>query len=173
MTARSSAYAYFLETVVGKSEVYMLERRGAKTDPCGMPFLRHHNLLRLLPPVVRVKLRLPTSSMIMRTMCLSGSNRRSLKMRPRYRNVVGCCEMDKHSSGLLSRKAILIICLASVRRPDLWSTSPVESPLVPSGAMGRSLVRQERRWVFRGLWKGHTVEIYGDSSLDPKMDFPV
>ena len=36
MIARSSAYAYFVETVVGRSEVYML-RRGARTDPRGTP----------------------------------------------------------------------------------------------------------------------------------------
>jgi len=35
---RSSAYAYILETVVGRSEMYMLKRRGARTDPCGTPF---------------------------------------------------------------------------------------------------------------------------------------
>jgi len=31
----SSAYVYFLETVVGKSEMLMLKRRDARTDPCG------------------------------------------------------------------------------------------------------------------------------------------
>jgi len=36
------------------------------------------NLLRLLLPVARMKLRLPTSSMIMWNMCLSGNNRRSI-----------------------------------------------------------------------------------------------
>ena len=29
MIARSSAYAYFLEMAVGRSEMYMLKRRGA------------------------------------------------------------------------------------------------------------------------------------------------
>jgi len=33
MIARSLAYAYFIETVVGKSEVWMLNGRGARTDP--------------------------------------------------------------------------------------------------------------------------------------------
>ena len=110
MIARSSAYAYFLETVVCRS---MLKRRGAKTDPCGTPFLRCRNLLFLPFPVLgRVKLRLPTISMIMRTMCLSGSNCSSLQVRPWCHSVVGCCEVDKHSSGLLvSRKAILdVLC---------------------------------------------------------------
>ena len=79
MIARSSVYAYFLETVVGRSEVHMLKRRGARTDPCGTPFLRHRNLLLLLFPVVRVKLQLRTISMIMRLMCLSGSNRSNLQ----------------------------------------------------------------------------------------------
>ena len=57
MIARSSAYAYFLEMVVGKSEMLMLKRRGARTDHCGTPFLRRRNLLRLPFPVVRLKLR--------------------------------------------------------------------------------------------------------------------
>jgi len=35
---RSAAYAYFLETVFGRSEIKMLKRRGARTDPCGTPF---------------------------------------------------------------------------------------------------------------------------------------
>jgi len=58
-----------------------------------------------------VKLRLPIISMIMWTMCLSGSNCSSLQVRPRC-HIVGCCEVDKHSSGLLfSRKAILdVLC---------------------------------------------------------------
>jgi len=40
MIARSSAYAYFLEMVVGRLEMYMLKRRGGRTDPCRTPFLR-------------------------------------------------------------------------------------------------------------------------------------
>jgi len=61
----SSAYAYFLETVVGRSEMWMLKRRGARTDPCVTTFLRRRDLLLLLFPVVRVNLRLLTISMIM------------------------------------------------------------------------------------------------------------
>jgi len=45
--------------------------------------LRRRNLLLLLFPVVRVKLRLLTISMIMWTMCLSRSNCSSLQVRPR------------------------------------------------------------------------------------------
>jgi len=55
MIARSSAYAYFLEMVVGRSEMYMLKRRGARTDICGTPFLRWRNL-RLLSFLMVVKL---------------------------------------------------------------------------------------------------------------------
>ena len=73
--ARSSAHAYVLETAVGRSDMWVLNKRGARTDPCGTPFLRRRNLLLLPFPVVRVKLRLPNISMIMWTMCLSGSNR--------------------------------------------------------------------------------------------------
>jgi len=57
-----------------------LKRRGARTDPRGTPLLRRRNLLRLLLAVVRVNLILPTSSMIKRTMCLSGSNRSNLQV---------------------------------------------------------------------------------------------
>jgi len=38
----------------------MLKRRGARTDPCGTPFLRRRNRLVSPFPVVKVKLRLPT-----------------------------------------------------------------------------------------------------------------
>jgi len=82
MMARSSAYEKFLEMVVGRSEMQMLNSRGARTDPCGIPFLRRRNLLLWQFPVVRVKLRLPTISLIMWTMCLSGSNCSSLQVRP-------------------------------------------------------------------------------------------
>ena len=73
----------------------MVKSRGAKADPCRTPFLRRRNLLRLLLPVVRVKLRLPTSSMIMRTMCLSGRNRSSLQVEAAM----------PYSVGLVSRAA--------------------------------------------------------------------
>jgi len=43
---RSSAYAYFLETVDGRSE---MKRKGARIDPGGTPFLRRRNLLRFDP----------------------------------------------------------------------------------------------------------------------------
>jgi len=55
MIARSSAYASFLEVVVGKSCVWMLNKRSARTDLCGMLFLRRRNLLCGPLPVVRVK----------------------------------------------------------------------------------------------------------------------
>jgi len=48
----------------------MLQRRGARTDPCGVPFLRHCNLLHLPFLVVRVKLQLRTISMIMQRPCV-------------------------------------------------------------------------------------------------------
>jgi len=58
--------------------------------------------------VVRVKLRFPSSSMIMRIMCQSGSNCSSLEVRPGCHAVEDCCEIDEHRSGfLLSRKDIL------------------------------------------------------------------
>jgi len=42
----------------------MLNKMGARAEPYGTPFLRRHNLLRGPLPVVRVKLRLRTSSMM-------------------------------------------------------------------------------------------------------------
>ena len=60
----------------------MLNRKGARTDPCGTPFLRRRNLLLWPFPVVRVKLRLLTISMIIWSMCMSCSNRSSLQVRP-------------------------------------------------------------------------------------------
>jgi len=59
-----------------------VEEKGRQDRSRGTPFLRYRNLFLLLFPVVRVKLRLPTISMIMRTMRLSGRNRSSLQVRP-------------------------------------------------------------------------------------------
>jgi len=47
-----------------------VEEKGDRADPCETPFLRCHSLLRLPLPVEKVKLRLPTIAMIMRTMFL-------------------------------------------------------------------------------------------------------
>jgi len=54
MIARSSVYAYFLETVVVRG--VDVEEKGYKKRPYGMPFLRRRNLLGLPLAVVRVKL---------------------------------------------------------------------------------------------------------------------
>jgi len=43
MIARSLVY-YFLETVVGRSEMQMLKRRGARTYLCGTVFLKRRNI---------------------------------------------------------------------------------------------------------------------------------
>ena len=82
MLAGSSAYAYFLEMVVGRSDMQMLKRRYTRTDQCGIPFLRCRYLVFWPFLVVKVKLWLPTISMMMWTMCLSGSNCSSLQVRP-------------------------------------------------------------------------------------------
>ena len=39
MIAGSLAYAYFLETVVSKLEVYTFKRKGARMDPCGIQMI--------------------------------------------------------------------------------------------------------------------------------------
>jgi len=109
----------------------MLKRRGARTDPCGTPFLRVRSLLHMLLPVMRVKLRLTTISMIMRTMCLSDRNWSSLKVRPRCHRVVGCCDIDKHSSGLLlSRKSNA--CVQSVLKAQI---KRIKSHYAPSASL--------------------------------------
>ena len=87
INARSSAYAYFWEIVEGRSYVQMLKRRGAKTDPCGRPFRKRRNLLRLLSPMERVKLLFRISSIIIWIMCLSGTSLSSLQVRPRCQTV--------------------------------------------------------------------------------------
>jgi len=80
----------------------MLKRRGARTDPCGMPFLRFRNLLLLPFLVARVKLRLPTISMIMRTMMSIRQQLQQLADEAAMPySVIGGCEVDKHSSGLI------------------------------------------------------------------------
>jgi len=65
----------------------MLKRKVDRTDRCETLFLRHHNLLHLPFPVIRVKLQLPIISVIMRTMCLPGSNRSILQVRLRCHTV--------------------------------------------------------------------------------------
>ena len=56
----------------------MLKRRCASPDPCRTPILKCGNLFCLPLAMVSVKLRLPTSSMINRTMRLSSSNHTNL-----------------------------------------------------------------------------------------------
>jgi len=57
----------------------MLKRTGATSDFYGTSFLRRRDLLHLLLPLVRVKLRLPTRFIIMQTMRLAVRNRSSLR----------------------------------------------------------------------------------------------
>jgi len=64
--------AYFLEKVVGMSEMQMLKKRGARTIPMGR---RSGGVVTFAVAGVTVKLRLPTNSMIKQTMHLPGSNR--------------------------------------------------------------------------------------------------
>jgi len=87
--------------------------RGVRTDPCGTSFLRHHNLLLLPFPVVRVKLQCQPSPMIMQTMCLSEAIAATCRW---GHGAIHChrvrCAVDKYSSSLLcSQKAILgVLC---------------------------------------------------------------
>ena len=70
----------------------VLNGRGAKTDLCGAPFFWRRSLLGLLSPVVRVKLLFRTSSMIIRTVCLSSRSLSSLQVRPRCQQL-----SDRHT----------------------------------------------------------------------------
>ena len=81
-----------------------LNKRGARTEPCGTPSLRRRNLLLYGPlPVAGVKLRFRTSSMI------KGNHVPVWKQAQKFagevavpHGVVDCCEIDKHSTCLLS-----------------------------------------------------------------------
>jgi len=73
----------------------MLKRRGARIDPCGTPFLRGRNLLLWPFPVVMVKLRLLDHVSIRQQ-----SQQLADETAVPY-SVVGCCEVDENSSGLL------------------------------------------------------------------------
>ena len=95
-------------------------------------------------------------------------------------SVIGCCEVDKHSSSLLfSWKAVHnVLCqqgdlvyVSIVTWSGLRSTSRVESPTAPEGAMGQWLGRHERRLVSRGFWRGHTAEIWAGSSFGSSNGF--
>ena len=66
---------------------------------------------------------------------------------------ISCCEVDKHSSGLLSRKAILDV----LRQHGNLIYG--RNPPALAGAMGRRSVGHERISVFRGSWRGHTQQI--------------
>ena len=112
MIAKSSGYAYFLEKVVGRSEMKMLKRRRARTDPCWYAVLKAW-----LPAPFAIS---------------SGKGKAAIanhlhghvdhvSIRQQSQQLVGeavvpysiidCCEVDKHSSVLLSRKAILdVLC---------------------------------------------------------------
>ena len=80
----------------------MLNRREAKIDPGGTPFLRRRNLLCLLSSVERVKLGFRTSSMIILTMCLSGRSLKQLAGKAMVPDsVISSCQIDKYGTGFL------------------------------------------------------------------------
>jgi len=99
----------------------MVKSRGSREDPCRAPFLRRRNLRRLLLAVVRVKLRFPTSSMIMRTMCLSGRNRSSLQVEAAM----------PHSVGLVSRAVEPELEPGAGAAQFVWSRSSTKNQKEP------------------------------------------
>ena len=136
----------------------MLKRRGARTDPCGTPFLRRRNLILLPFPVVRVKLRLPTISTIMSIM--QEFQQLAGEAGVPY-SIVGSCEVDKQSSGLLfNPKAILDV---PCQQGDLVYGRPPVS---------KARLLQWEQWVDDWIdtsvdedFKGNTQQRYGTVAL--------
>ena len=91
----------------------MLKRRGARTDPCGMPFLRRRNLLLFAisggKGEADIANHLPdrVEHVSIRQKLQQLADEAAVPY-----SVVGCCEIDKTSSDLLfSCKAILdVLC---------------------------------------------------------------
>ena len=81
--ARSSAYANVLAIVGSRLSMQILNGSGSNSNPCRTLFLKCRNLLSFPESVVKVKLRLRTSSVLIEIMWLSGSRRRRLPLRPR------------------------------------------------------------------------------------------
>ena len=97
---RLSTNVNFSAIVAGRSCMYILNTKKTRPDPCGTLFLKCRNLLCFSELVTRVELQLLTSFIIIEIMRLSGNRHRSC--------IVGCSEIDKHSTSLLfSCKAIL------------------------------------------------------------------
>jgi len=114
----------------------MLKRRGARTNPCGTPFLKRRNVLLLPFPVVRVKLRLLPSPWIIWTMCLSCSNRRSLQVRPRGHTLSSAAVRSTNTAPalILPEKLSSMSCV----NKGTWSTAdlPRGKPTYSRGSNG-------------------------------------
>ena len=110
----------------------MLYRRGAKTDPCGTPFLRRHNLLCAPLLVVRVKLWFVTSSMIIFDHVPVWQQMQKLAGEAALPyGIICCCEINKHSTGLLFLPKISPRCPELTKPLDLWLISHVRNQLAP------------------------------------------
>ena len=81
--------------------MYMLKRRGAKTDLRGRPVFRRRSLPDLLSPVVRVKLLFRTSSMIIWTMGLSAGSQQLTGEAMAPDSVISSCQIDEHGTSVL------------------------------------------------------------------------
>ena len=112
----------------------------AKTDSCGTPFLRRRNLLCIPLPVIRVKLRFVCklhdhfdhAPVWQQTQKLAGE-----AAVPYI--IIGCCEISKHSTSLLSFFSFWP--KSSPRCPeskliDLLLISHVRNQLAPLGKVG-------------------------------------
>ena len=138
----------------------MLNSWGARTNPCGTPLLRRRNLLLWPFPVVRVKLRLPTISMIMWTMCLSGSNRSSLQVSPRCHPVSYAAVRSTNTvpAFFSAEKLPSMSCVNRVTNGDSkggpgWAMAPPDFCLPPAWPP-----QFFRNFPFKFIWLTYTVD---------------
>ena len=109
MIARSTAYAYFLEMVVDRSEMQILKRRARSLWDAVLESLQPASFAISSgkgEDVIVNHLHDHADRVSMRQQLQQLAGKATVPY-----SVVGCCEVDKHSSGLLSHKAILdVLC---------------------------------------------------------------
>ena len=133
-----------------KADCRCVCRKEAKTDPCATPFFRRRSLLGLLSPVDRVKLLFRISSMIIRTMCLSGrslsSCRRGQSARQCHKQLPD--QQTSHRPAFFASKVSSMFCVSKTTRSTV--DFPCRNPACFLSARGRLLVRHNCRSVVRG-----------------------
>ena len=140
--------------------MYIINKRGTRTNPCDRPFSRRRKLLWLSQPVVGVKLRLQTSFMIIEILRLSGRRCITMQVRPRCHTVSQAAVKSTNTAAAFS-SAEKLFSIFSVKRVN-WFT--VDFPrrnlacarirngqLSPVATARRSIIRQESLWRCRIL----------------------